>query len=174
MNVLFVYSCQAPSSVSKPLYHWGQINFGISYMSSSSSCMAIKPGFAVLSRNSPWRESAEIMRTAINDFRTRHHLASPLSPPNTFIRRMAEAIKRERPDIFLVIGGVHATLNPTDVIADAFDALCIGEGEYPMVELCAQMDAPAGGTPSAIPQPVDQVPRVDRPDEPHPPFPCGS
>jgi radical SAM superfamily enzyme YgiQ (UPF0313 family) len=46
-----------------------------------------------------------------------------------------------------VIGGVHASLNPDSVIQDGYDALCVGEGEYPMLELVAQLEqckVPAG------------------------------
>jgi len=47
---------------------------------------------------------------------------------------LARYIKSRYPHIFIAVGGVHASLNPEQVIAEAFDAVCIGEGEYPVVE----------------------------------------
>jgi radical SAM superfamily enzyme YgiQ (UPF0313 family) len=38
------------------------------------------------------------------------------------------------------MGGTHATLNPDEVIKADFNALCIGEGEYPLTELCNQLE----------------------------------
>ncbi len=63
------------------------------------------------------------------------------------IRSMAAYIKQHYPNIFLVIGGCHASLNPGEVIEDGFDAVCIGEGEYPLLELADQLEKnmrPAG------------------------------
>ena len=53
-----------------------------------------------------------------------------------YARNYSRALKAARPDLPLVIGGVHATLVPDQVWAEGtFDALCIGEGEYPMRDL---------------------------------------
>lgn len=44
---------------------------------------------------------------------------------------------KEATGAFTVCGGYHATLAPEEVIAEeAIDAVCIGEGEYPMLDLC--------------------------------------
>ena len=37
--------------------------------------------------------------------------------------------------MFLIAGGSHVSLNPGKAITDSFDAICIGEGEYPLLEL---------------------------------------
>ena len=40
----------------------------------------------------------------------------------------------------ILCGGYHATLAPEEVIhADGLDALCIGEGEYPLLDLCNRL-----------------------------------
>ena len=44
---------------------------------------------------------------------------------------------------------MHASLNPRTVLDDAFDALCIGEGEHPTLELVSQLQA--GLSPGGIP-----------------------
>ena len=44
--------------------------------------------------------------------------------------------------IFTIVGGAHSTLNPEEVIAEnCVDAVCIGEGEEALVELCQSMQA---------------------------------
>lgn len=55
---------------------------------------------------------------------------------------MAEKIKAAVPGAFIIFGGVHATILPEAVIAQRpVDAVCLGEGEYPMLELCEAMKA---------------------------------
>ncbi len=54
---------------------------------------------------------------------------------------MAQYVKKQWPDRYLIIGGVHATLQPDEVISGPFNAVCIGEGEYPVLELCQQLEA---------------------------------
>lgn len=64
-----------------------------------------------------------------------------------FIEKIAKFTKSQWADKFLIIGGVHASLNPVEVINGPFDALCMGEGEYPTLELCSQLEgkeAPSG------------------------------
>jgi radical SAM superfamily enzyme YgiQ (UPF0313 family) len=39
-----------------------------------------------------------------------------------------------------LIGGPHVSLNPEGVLEDGFDALCIGEGEYPAREIAEQIE----------------------------------
>lgn len=49
--------------------------------------------------------------------------------------RKAEEIKKIS-DIRIVMGGTHVTLNPEKMIEKPYvDAICLGEGEYPMAEL---------------------------------------
>lgn len=48
--------------------------------------------------------------------------------------QMTRAIKASR-DVFVVWGGIHPTLCPEECIEHA-DAVCVGEGEYPVWELC--------------------------------------
>jgi len=57
-----------------------------------------------------------------------------------FIRQMAEWVKTSYPNLFLIAGGVHVTLNPDESYLSVFDAICIGEGEYPMLELVESLE----------------------------------
>lgn len=53
-----------------------------------------------------------------------------------YVELISKWIKEEFPKIPIVVGGVHATLAPDNVIQDKnIDFVCIGEGEYPLLEL---------------------------------------
>jgi radical SAM superfamily enzyme YgiQ (UPF0313 family) len=50
-------------------------------------------------------------------------------------------IKKILPDSLIVFGGIHPTLCPEEVISqDEVDIVCIGEGEYPMLDLCQALE----------------------------------
>lgn len=48
-------------------------------------------------------------------------------------------IKKNYPNVYVFAGGAHSTLDPEGVIEAGFDAACIGEGEYPTLELVEQL-----------------------------------
>jgi radical SAM superfamily enzyme YgiQ (UPF0313 family) len=57
------------------------------------------------------------------------------------IRRLA-GIAREAADAPVVAGGVHATLAPEEVATSPeIDVAVVGEGEYPLLELCEALEA---------------------------------
>ncbi len=61
---------------------------------------------------------------------------------------LIKEIKKHKPEIFCLMGGWHPTYAPELINEEGVDAICIGEGELAMKELCAQMDA--GSFPSNI------------------------
>jgi len=55
--------------------------------------------------------------------------------------RIMEKVKKSFPKIPTIAGGVHATIDPTSVISeDCFDMVCVGEGEYVMLDLAKRVD----------------------------------
>jgi radical SAM superfamily enzyme YgiQ (UPF0313 family) len=57
---------------------------------------------------------------------------------------------KEETDIFVVGGGAHPTLDPEGTLREApFDAVCLGEGEEALAELCGALEE--GRDPSRIP-----------------------
>lgn len=66
-----------------------------------------------------------------------------------FLSSVAERVKKKHPDIFLLVGGTHVSLNPEECLESAFDAACVGEGEYATLELVEQLES--GRRPSDIP-----------------------
>jgi anaerobic magnesium-protoporphyrin IX monomethyl ester cyclase len=63
----------------------------------------------------------------------------PTSLVITYLDLIKE-IKKQKPDIFCLMGGWHPTYSPDLINEEGVDAVCIGEGELAMKELCAQMD----------------------------------
>ncbi len=53
-----------------------------------------------------------------------------------YVDQCARWIKAHMPRMLTVVGGPHPTLAPEDVLTNsAFDVVCVGEGEYPLLEL---------------------------------------
>lgn len=54
---------------------------------------------------------------------------------------VAKIIKRKKPSVITMFGGMHPTLFPEESIENsAVDMICAGEGEYAMLELCDRLD----------------------------------
>ena len=61
---------------------------------------------------------------------------------SAFQIEMIRWAKQEYPDLLIVSGGVHATLAPEQVITNgAIDVVCVGEGEYTLLELASRLEA---------------------------------
>lgn len=180
MKIMFIYSLDDTQSISKPLRSWSSIQFGISYISSILKADGHKTQLAVLGSNNLMRDNIKTLNALIGDFSPRLICVTAVSSQYPFVKKIAEVIKSQWPDTYIVIGGVHATLNPAEVISGSFDAVCLGEGEYPILELCRQIEAdtiphgianlwlksPDGGVEKNLPRPflqdIDSLPSPDR------------
>ena len=67
----------------------------------------------------------KLLETAIEEFAPNVICFSAVASQYLFIKKVADAIKSQWPQKYLVLGGVHATLNPSIVINDSFDAICL-------------------------------------------------
>jgi anaerobic magnesium-protoporphyrin IX monomethyl ester cyclase len=180
MKIMFIYSFEDTESISRPLKSWLAIPFGISYISSVLKADGHQTQLVVLGSNNQWRDNIKILNTFVREFSPNLICVTAVTSQYPFVKKIAGVIKSQWPDKYLVIGGVHATLNPSEVIRDSFDAVCIGEGEYPVLELVAQMEAnniphsianlwiksPDGGIERNSPRPflqdIDRLPFPDR------------
>lgn len=144
MNILFIYSLQDIQSVAKPLRDLQQIQFGISYISSLLKQNGHITKLLVLSRETNKRS----IGATIDEFQPRLICFSAIFSEYAFIRSLAENIKRRNPEIYLLAGGCHVTLNPEECSKGPFDALCVGEGEFPALELVNNIEK--GSTLSGI------------------------
>lgn len=140
MNVLFVHSEQDPFSREKPLEIQERIQFGISYISSLLRREGHETGLSVICR-----ETEDSIEEHIRRLNPGLIGFTGVYTEYLFLSRVAERVKRSHPDIFLLLGGPHASLQPERCLREsAFDAVCVGEGEYPTLELAERLDAGKG------------------------------
>lgn len=144
MKILFFYSRQDSQSVSKPLYDGAQIQFGISYISALLRQHGHLTDLLVCDRATP----REVIDKTLHDLSPQLICFSTVYTEYDFIADIAAYIKKRYPHIFLLVGGAHPSLNPEDCLKDSFDGLCVGEGEYPVLELVEQLVS--GSRPSGI------------------------
>ncbi|HIJ66515.1 MAG TPA: B12-binding domain-containing radical SAM protein [Candidatus Hydrogenedentes bacterium] len=145
MNVLFVFSSHDYHSRRKPLFNANEIHLGISYISSLLKRHGHGTRLLVLTRAT----SRAVVDEYIAEFKPGLMGFAAVYSEYAFMASIADYVKRQYPRIFLLAGGPHVSLNPEECTADAFDALCIGEGEYAVLELVARLEQ--GGRPSGIP-----------------------
>ncbi len=139
MKVMFIYSTDDVQSVQTPLRSWSSIQFGISYISSMLKSHGHKTQLLVLGSNQ-LKVSTKLLITSIEEFVPRLVCFTAVYSQYAFIEKIARLIKSQWPDTYLIIGGPHATLKPDEVITGPFDSVCTGEGEFPTVELCNQLE----------------------------------
>jgi anaerobic magnesium-protoporphyrin IX monomethyl ester cyclase len=134
MNILLIYSTDNIDPAGKLLNHPGRMYFGYSYISAVLKSRNHNVRLLVLSRmlrNKNYR----MLEEYISEFQPGLIGFTSVASEYPFILDIAGYIKEHHPDIYCVIGGVHATLNPDEVIKDEFDAVCIGEGEEAFLDL---------------------------------------
>lgn len=147
MNILLVYSIDDMLSPSRPLRSPAQMQFGISYISSVLKKYGHNTKLIVLSRMLD-KNNIKIIDKTIAEFSPRLICFTAVYTEYHLIKNLAKYIKNQYPHIFLLAGGPHVSLNPGECINDGFDALCVGEGEYPTLELVSQLEK--GGQPAGI------------------------
>ncbi len=148
MNTLFIYSVDEINSFSSPLLGLGWLQFGISYISSFLKKHKHDTRLVILSRLLG-KKNFGIIDGYLEQFYPKLICFTAVSSEFNFIERIAKYIRNRNPDIYLLIGGPHASLNPREALSGAFDAVCIGEGESAVLELVLQLEK--GIPPSAIP-----------------------
>ncbi len=144
MNILFVYSLQDAGSPKKPLQTQEQMAFGISYISSYLKKSGHNTRLLIMTRET---KKAEI-DVCLKLFCPEVVCFTAVATEYNFIVGIAGYIKERQPQAFLIIGGVHVSLNPCEAIEKCFDAVCIGEGERATLQLVDQIEK--GVTPSGI------------------------
>jgi radical SAM superfamily enzyme YgiQ (UPF0313 family) len=116
------------------------MQFGISYISSVLKSKGHNTKLLVLGSNN-YRNSEKLLEEVIEEFSPRLICYTAVYSQYRFIEKIAQLAKKKWPDKYHVLGGVHSTLQTDEVMAGPFDAVCIGEGEYPMLEMCSQLES---------------------------------
>ncbi len=65
-----------------------------------------------------------------------------VSAMTTNLDEILDVLRQVHPECLVVIGGVHATLEPEEILCEkVIDVLCVGEGEGALVDLCNALEA---------------------------------
>ncbi len=145
MNVLFVFSEQDPFTAEKPLEIQERVQFGISYISALLKRNGHRTALAVVTPG-----DYRALDSKVEAFRPGLVCFTSVYSEYRIICGAAEHLRRRHPGIPTALGGPHASLMPEKCMGDGwFDVVCVGEGEYPTLELAAQLEE--GRRPSGIP-----------------------
>lgn len=144
MKILFIYTRELPQSPVKPLVDFEAIQFGISCISSYLKKHGHETRLLILTRESKFL----VINQFIDEFSPHLICFTAVSSEYLFIEKIGKYIKKLYPDKYLLIGGVHVSLVPEETMLKTFNALCIGEGEEPTLELVSLLEN--GRTPSGI------------------------
>lgn len=146
MNALFVYTLpDAPLPPAKPLNSWTKIQMGISYVSSAMKEAGHRTRLVVPRR----RHIEKDVNRVFQEFSPNIICFTAVSTEYPFVEKAARHLREKAPEAYSIIGGPHASLQPDELMKGPFDALCVGEGERPMVELALFLQE--GKQPKGIP-----------------------
>ena len=134
MKILFIYSIQKSITQKKPLSGQEGIYFGISSIAAVLKEQGHECRLAVLDRRYK-KKNIDFLSKIIHEFNPRIIAFTAVFSEFDFICDIASQVKGKFPDLFLYAGGIHITLNPNEKYLDFFNAVCIGEGEYPTLEM---------------------------------------
>jgi anaerobic magnesium-protoporphyrin IX monomethyl ester cyclase len=144
MNVLFIASDHNIKNKSEHSLDYCSMLFGISYISSVLKANSHNTKLLYLYNDG---DNNKIIDYYIESFAPKLVCFNFVATEFNFIANIAQRLKENYPEIFLLAGGPHASLCPEECILEAFGALCIGEGEEPTLELVHQLEkglAPSG------------------------------
>jgi radical SAM superfamily enzyme YgiQ (UPF0313 family) len=136
MRILFVYSLSEIQSDLKPLMSPEAIAFGISYIAGLLEENGHETDLVVLGGT---RRSMGIIDRRMREFAPDLVGFSIMATQHAFLAEVAVRVKANFPGVFLLAGGPHVSINPEQVMTGVFDAACIGEGEYPTLELVQKL-----------------------------------
>jgi radical SAM superfamily enzyme YgiQ (UPF0313 family) len=137
MDIGCVYSVEDYASIDKPIANLGSIPFGISYIATSLKHAGHAPHILVFV---PETNMQKIIGEFIEKYKPKLFCLTSVTSQFQLMIRIAAEIKNYSPDIYVILGGVHATLNPIETMnVEYFDAICIGEGEKAIVKLAEKI-----------------------------------
>ncbi len=137
MKVLCVYSLTT-YSLKRELYSPGDIPFGISYIATVLKRAGHDVRLVVLT---PTTKLQKKFSHLFQEFRPDLICITSVSSQLPLIKKAGAVLRQTAPHAFIIMGGVHTTLNPDEVINfDFVDAICIGEGEEAIIQLAEQLE----------------------------------
>ena len=128
MNILLIYPDVIQKNANWPGYYYQGIGSISSYLKKKNHSVSL---LHILKFN-----IEDIIKAILNNS---YHIIGFTSTTNQFyyVTEIAKQLKENHVGSFLICGGAHPTLNPEESMREgALDAICIGEGEEPLAELC--------------------------------------
>lgn len=138
MKIYCIYSIEDYASINKPLPAFSSISFGISYIAS----VLKKAGHSVrLFVCTPNKKSLKHIIDEILKEKPTLLCLTAVTSQYSLMSNVALKAKEVHPDITIIIGGHHVTLNPESSIQEPyFNAICIGEGEQAIINYAQQIE----------------------------------
>ena len=138
MNVLLVATYRLHKHrPGKPLLTHSSSQSGLSFISSVLQSAGHRTQLLVVTTDTP----DAVLRETLDKFQPGLVGFTAVYTEYDFARKVAHKMRALQPDLFLIAGGVHVSLNPEETLPDGWDAICLGEGEYPMLELADRLEA---------------------------------
>lgn len=138
MRVLFFYSVGHIHQPFKPISGMDYIQFGISYISSVLRENGHDTDLLVVAHYGG-SDNFDAVKSRIEEFRPDVVGFYSVATEFAYVTEVAEYIRSIAPGCYLLIGGPHVTLRPDEAARGPFDAVCVGEGEQPTLELMEQL-----------------------------------
>lgn len=85
--------------------------------------------------------SAKAVFKAIKRLKPNVLAISTTSGRYKFFKKLAVQVKSEFKNLFIVVGGIHATVLPESMLTEGIDAICRGEGDYVLLELVNKLES---------------------------------
>jgi radical SAM superfamily enzyme YgiQ (UPF0313 family) len=135
MKILFIYYTDFYKSWKHPIENFGNIQLGISYLSSTLKEDGNETKLFILNNNTKLRKIISYIRNYSPQVIAFYYATESQNK----IPLVAQEIKKRLNNVFLIAGGVFPTLFPEIVLNQGFDAVCRGDGELPLKELVKQL-----------------------------------
>lgn len=131
----------------KPLASYASMNMGISMISAVLKRNRHQTRLLVLGINTRANEG-RVIGKVMEEFHPDIIGFTAVATTYAYAAHVARRIRSTYRKPYLLAGGPHVSLNPEEAIAEVFDSVCIGEGEFPTLELAERIDK--GEVPSRI------------------------
>ena len=148
MRFLFVYTLRSGLTADHPLLSLAEIHFGISYLAACIGSQGHQTRLAVLASDAH-RMSLKTLEAKVAGFQPDVVAFTSVSTQYPFVEKAASLLRARWPDIQLIIGGVHSSVDPARVIHGPCNVVCVGEGELALADFAKQLQA--GLLPHGIP-----------------------
>jgi len=156
MNITCVYTVEIFNSVEKPLSVATEIPFGISMIATVLQNAGHDVELLVITPDTPLDKYIE---KDILERRPSLYCFTAVSTQYWQAKKVANFVREIDPNIFLILGGHHSSLNTEEVINDdVFDALSVGEGEKAAVTLAESLAN--GRTVGSLLKPENSIPNL--------------